>query len=68
MAVIIDTSCLIILSRIGKLDILEKLFDDLIIPEAVNIEFGEKLPPFIKVHPQPVDERIIQLAAAFLDR
>ena len=47
--VISDTSCLIILSKIGCLDILQALFDEVLISEAVSLEFGEKLPTWIIV-------------------
>lgn len=36
--VVADSSCLISLSRIGKLDVLHKLFGGIIIPEAVYYE------------------------------
>jgi predicted nucleic acid-binding protein len=47
--IISDTSCLIILSKINKLFILEKLFGNLIITPEVEIEFGGELPNWIRV-------------------
>lgn len=38
---IVNTSCLIALSNIGMLDILCKLYGEVIIPSAVMEEFGE---------------------------
>ena len=47
--IISDTSCLIILSKIDELFILEKLFGNVIITPEVAEEFGDKLPNWIKV-------------------
>lgn len=42
--VVIDSTCLIGLERIGQLDILPALFEPVIIPPAVQREFGISLP------------------------
>lgn len=47
--IISDTSCLIILSKIDKLFILEKLFGKIIVTPEVADEFGDKLPSWIKI-------------------
>ena len=47
--VISDTSCLIILSKIGCLNILQSLFGEVLITEEINNEFGEILPNWIIV-------------------
>ena len=47
--VIIDTSCLIILKRIGRLEILKEIYERVIIPVGVKEEFGEELPEWIEV-------------------
>ena len=47
--VISDTSCLIILSKIGLTDILQSLFGEVWITEEVKNEFGEQLPSWIIV-------------------
>ena len=49
MAVIADTSCLIILSKTGKLHLLKQLYNEVIIPEAVYQEFDDFLPEYIKI-------------------
>ncbi len=67
MAVIIDTSCLVILAKIKKLELLELLVDDILIPQAVAREFGEPLPSFINIYPKPLDNKLLQFASAFLD-
>jgi predicted nucleic acid-binding protein len=47
--VISDTSCLIILSKIGSLNILQSLFGEVLITEEIENEFGETLPNWITV-------------------
>jgi len=47
--VICNSSCLIALEGIRRLDILEKLYGKVVIPEAVKEEFGVELPPWIQV-------------------
>lgn len=39
MKVVLDSSCIIILSQIEKVDILEMLFSEIFVPEAVSAEF-----------------------------
>lgn len=48
-AVISDTSCLIALEKIGKLEILKLLFEIVFITEEVQLEFGQSLPAWITV-------------------
>ncbi len=45
--VVSDTSCLIVLSKIGKLDILRKLYSEIIITPEIANEFGDELPAWI---------------------
>ena len=47
--VISDTSCLIILSKIGYLEVLQALFGEVLISREVKDEFGEDLPDWIIV-------------------
>lgn len=47
--IISDTSCLIILSKINKLHILNELFSNIIITTDVAAEFGEEIPKWIEV-------------------
>lgn len=42
MKVVLDTSCVIILSQIEKMDILRTLFSEIFVPEAVFTEFMVK--------------------------
>ena len=43
-AIISDTSCLIALERIGKLEVLKLLFENVLITEEVRLEFGLEIP------------------------
>jgi len=45
-----NTSCLIALDNIGKLDILHRLYGTIHISEEVSAEFGVTVPIWIKVH------------------
>lgn len=47
--IISDTSCLILLSKIDELDLLHKVFGQVIITEVVAKEFNKDLPEWIKV-------------------
>jgi len=49
MKVVSNTSPLIGLSNIGKLEILHEVFGKVFIPPAVRREFGEELPEWIEV-------------------
>lgn len=48
-AIISDTSCLIVLTKIEKLDILKGLFGEVIITPAIAKEYQLPLPEWIKV-------------------
>jgi predicted nucleic acid-binding protein len=47
--IISDTSCLIILDKIGQLDLLQQLFETVVITPEIQEEFGEVLPDWITV-------------------
>ncbi|RLD17755.1 MAG: DUF3368 domain-containing protein [Caldiserica bacterium] len=47
--VISDTSCLIVLSRIGRLNLLKDMYGEIWIPEKVGEEFGEPLKTWIRI-------------------
>ena len=46
--IISDTSCLIILSKIGELDLLQKLYKTIVTTLEIAEEFGEELPNWIE--------------------
>ena len=47
--IISDTSCLIILDKVGQLDLLQKLFGTVSISMEIKEEFGDDLPEWIIV-------------------
>lgn len=47
--IISDTSCLIILSKIGELELLEKVYGQITTTVEIAQEFGEKLPDWIEI-------------------
>ena len=49
--VIVDTSCLITLDRIERLDILKSVFGEIAITEEIKKEFGHPLPDWVKIVP-----------------
>lgn len=59
--IISDTSCLIALARINRLNILSELFPYVHITPEVEIEFGMPLPGWIKVEEVIDEERKIEL-------
>jgi predicted nucleic acid-binding protein len=48
-AVISDTSCLIALAKIDKLDLLRELYQEILITKEVSLEFGDLLPEWILI-------------------
>ena len=47
--IISDTSCLIILSKIGELDLLRQLYKTVTITQDILLEYGENMPDWIEV-------------------
>jgi len=47
--IISDTSCLIVLSKIGQLELLRQLFEYIVTTPEIADEFGETLPEWIKL-------------------
>ncbi|MEQ9438532.1 MAG: DUF3368 domain-containing protein [Cyclobacteriaceae bacterium] len=64
--VIADTSCLIVLTKIERLDLLQKTFDEITISKVIKDEFGEKLPDWIQVK-KITDEKRQQILEMDLD-
>lgn len=54
--VVADTSCLIVLHKMGRLELLSSLYTDILIPPAVLEEFANAI-PFVKVL-MPSDENL----------
>ena len=61
--IISDTSCLILLDKIGELDILLKLFGEVIITSEIAKEYGQPLPSYITImNPKNINYQTILLA------
>ena len=66
-AIISDTSCLILFSKIGELSLLQKLFGEIIITQIVATEFNKELPNWIIVQ-NPIDIENQTVLSSSLDR
>lgn len=64
--IVADTSCLIILKNINLLDILFKLFGEIIITPQVKQEFNDSLPDWIKVV-EPKNKSLVKTLLISLD-
>jgi predicted nucleic acid-binding protein len=62
VVVIMDTSCLIALTKIGALDIVSKMYRRIVITEKIKEEFGEALPQWIEVveHPNTISWQLLE--------
>ena len=49
--IIVDTSCLIILTKINELNLLKHLYSKVIITKEIANEFGSELPDWVTVYP-----------------
>ena len=49
--VIADTSCFILLDKIGEIQLLKKIFSSIITTQTIAAEFGKPLPAWVKVIP-----------------
>src|SRR5690349_9260298 len=65
--IIADASCLILLSNIGELDLLQKLFGTIVTTKEISVEYGMPLPSWIEVR-QPVNKKYQTLIEIFLDK
>jgi predicted nucleic acid-binding protein len=66
-AIISDTSCLILLEKIGELELLHKLFGLIITTSEVAGEFGLPLPEWIEIR-QPSDKKYQSIIEASVDK
>lgn len=65
--IISDTSCLIILNKIGELDLLRQLYNTVTITQDILLEYGEQLPDWIEVQ-QAKDQYKQQLLEMQIDK
>jgi predicted nucleic acid-binding protein len=65
--IISDTSCLILLEKIGELDILHKLFGTITTTAEVATEFGQPLPSWFELK-EPTDKNYQSIIEASVDK
>lgn len=65
--IISDTSCLILLDKIGELEILHKLFGNIITTSEVAAEFGQPLPSWFEIK-DPSDKNYQSIIEASVDK
>ena len=63
--IIADTSCLIILHKIGELDLLQRLFSQVAITPKIAEEYQNELPAWVRV--TPPNEKSYRAIAGILD-
>ncbi len=64
--VIADTSCLIALSKIEAIELLNKLYDKVFVTKEIALEYGEKLPEWIFIETVK-NKKYQQLLDLYLD-
>ena len=65
--IVSDTSCLILLDKINRIDLLSKLFKNVTVTQIVADEFGNILPDFISIE-NPVNQKYQSILETFLDK
>lgn len=65
--IVADTSCLILLSKIDRLKLLQTLFREITITSIIAEEIGDILPQFILTE-DPLDKNYQKILEGFLDR
>jgi predicted nucleic acid-binding protein len=64
--IISDTACLILFDKIGKLDILQKLFQQVTITSNIAEEFNQKTPEWIIIK-DPINSKYISAFSEIVD-
>lgn len=65
--IVSDTSCLIIFEKIGELDLLNKVFGQILITQDVADEYGLAFPKWISIQ-NPINQKYQQLLEAKVDK
>lgn len=64
--IVSDTSCLILLNKLGRIDLLQSLFNKITITDIIADEFGKELPDFIEIR-NPQEKNYQRILETFLD-
>ncbi len=65
--IVSDTSCLILLDKIGELNLLNRLFGTIIITQEIADEFKKELPNWVRIE-NPVNKTYQKILETSLDR
>lgn len=65
--IIADTSCLILLHKIGEFDLLKKLYGEILVTSEIRNEFGQELPSWIIVR-DPTDQTSLNIISTSVDK
>jgi len=65
--IVSDTSCLITLEKIGELELLHKVFGEIIVTNEIAGEYGLELPEWIRVR-NPINKNYQQILEASVDK
>ena len=65
--IVSDTSCLILLDKINRLDLLNKLFGKVIITQIIADEYGSTLPDFFIIE-NAENKNYLSILETFLDK
>jgi len=64
--IVSDSSCLILLDKLGRIDLLQSLFNKITITDIIADEFGKELPDFIEIN-NPKEKNYQRILETFLD-
>jgi predicted nucleic acid-binding protein len=61
--IIADTSCFIVLSKTGELELLRLLYKQIVTTEAIAEEFGDALPDWVEIIPvaDPTKQELLEM-------
>ena len=65
--IISDTSCLILLEKIGELDLLHEVFGEILITQDITDEYGSALPSWISIQ-NPTNKKYQEILEASIDK
>jgi predicted nucleic acid-binding protein len=65
--IIADTSCLILLDKIGELELLNKLFGQIVVTREIANEFRKELPDWFSIE-EPTNKTYQKILEASLDK
>lgn len=64
--IVSDTSCLILLAKLGRIGLLKSLYGKITVTKTVRDEFGKVLPEFVEIE-NPKNKNYQKILESFLD-